>query len=328
MFHPDDRDIEDKLRAFKPELWRALYPRAYAAQGNYNSPKQAAVSMILNIMGQLMRPVTDMPTRYASLTCTRLAEFSVPTYFVSANLLHACLQTSLPDGFHYSDLRWPMPAMLFILPTGAVTSPTDGECRFIALARHSQGNRMEQVPGIPPFPNSFSYDCFSHYAFTSANATFAGYIPTHTNPMLADILSGEKHFSPGIVGVTPAGELAYATIEGSDGDFMGLTVSIGLRLMLLLNARPELLTPARELRKANPSPRKPTTALWSPNIIGGNFQVAAETANRPGRTPRLHWRRGHYRNQPHGPGFTQRKIVWIEPILVSAEAAPAEPQFE
>jgi len=288
---------------------------------SYASPKQAAVSMMINVLGQVMSPEADMPTRYASLTCTRLVEYSMPTYFVSPSLLHACLQTSLPEGLHYSDMRWPMPALLFILPVGAVSSPTDGHCRFIALARHSKGENVERLPGLPPFPNVFTYDCFSHYANTTGNAVFAGYIPTHTDPTLTDVLSGEKHFSPGIVGIKASGELAYATIEGSDGDFMGLTVSIGLRLLLLLNARPELLTPARELRKSNPSAKKPKSALWSPNIIGEHFKAASDEPSRSGRSPRLHWRRGHYRNQPHGLGLAHRKLLWIEPVLVAAEPA-------
>lgn len=29
-----------------------------------------------------------------------------------------------------------------------------------------------------------------------------------------------------------------------------------------------------------------------------------------------HWRRGHWRNQPHGPRLTSRKLVWIMPVLV------------
>lgn len=30
-----------------------------------------------------------------------------------------------------------------------------------------------------------------------------------------------------------------------------------------------------------------------------------------------HWRRGHWRHQAHGPGLIQRKLVWIEPVLVN-----------
>lgn len=34
---------------------------------------------------------------------------------------------------------------------------------------------------------------------------------------------------------------------------------------------------------------------------------------------RAHWRRGHWRNQAHGTGFTLRKLIWVMPVLVSAE---------
>lgn len=38
---------------------------------------------------------------------------------------------------------------------------------------------------------------------------------------------------------------------------------------------------------------------------------------------RTHWRRGHFRNQPHGPQRALRKLVWIMPILVNAEQLQA-----
>lgn len=31
---------------------------------------------------------------------------------------------------------------------------------------------------------------------------------------------------------------------------------------------------------------------------------------------RAHWRRGHWRNQPHGSQLTSRKVIWIMPVLV------------
>jgi hypothetical protein len=37
---------------------------------------------------------------------------------------------------------------------------------------------------------------------------------------------------------------------------------------------------------------------------------------------RSHWRRGHIRRQAHGPNHSLRKIVWIEPTLVSADSEP------
>jgi hypothetical protein len=37
------------------------------------------------------------------------------------------------------------------------------------------------------------------------------------------------------------------------------------------------------------------------------------------RSMRPHWRRGHYRPQAFGPGRTERRTVWIEPVLVRAD---------
>lgn len=42
-----------------------------------------------------------------------------------------------------------------------------------------------------------------------------------------------------------------------------------------------------------------------------------KTLNVPtGREINTHWRRGHWRNQPFGPGLSERKLVWIMPVLV------------
>ena len=31
-----------------------------------------------------------------------------------------------------------------------------------------------------------------------------------------------------------------------------------------------------------------------------------------------HWRRGHFRNQPHGEGLKERHIIWIQPTIINA----------
>jgi len=35
-----------------------------------------------------------------------------------------------------------------------------------------------------------------------------------------------------------------------------------------------------------------------------------------------HWRRGHWRNQPHGAGLKDRKLIWIKPCLVGSVDKP------
>jgi|GEM_PF-2175054 len=36
----------------------------------------------------------------------------------------------------------------------------------------------------------------------------------------------------------------------------------------------------------------------------------------------MHWRKGHWRNQAHGPGRNNRKLIWIEPVLVNVSDEP------
>lgn len=35
-----------------------------------------------------------------------------------------------------------------------------------------------------------------------------------------------------------------------------------------------------------------------------------------GREVTAHWRRGHWRRQPHGPALSERRLIWIRPVLV------------
>lgn len=46
---------------------------------------------------------------------------------------------------------------------------------------------------------------------------------------------------------------------------------------------------------------------------------------RAGSAVTAHWRRGHFRQQPYGPGATQRRLIWLEPTLVgSGEVKPKD----
>lgn len=39
----------------------------------------------------------------------------------------------------------------------------------------------------------------------------------------------------------------------------------------------------------------------------------------------VHWRRGHWRHQPHGPHNSLRKLLWVMPTLVNSAGAQEEP---
>ena len=53
---------------------------------------------------------------------------------------------------------------------------------------------------------------------------------------------------------------------------------------------------------------------------GAHFSRPGANDGSSSELTKAHWRRGHWRNQPHGPQFTLIKRVWIRPVLVKAEA--------
>jgi hypothetical protein len=53
---------------------------------------------------------------------------------------------------------------------------------------------------------------------------------------------------------------------------------------------------------------------------GAHFSRHGANDGSSSELTKAHWRRGHWRNQPHGPQLTLIKRVWIRPVLVKAEA--------
>lgn len=60
--------------------------------------------------------------------------------------------------------------------------------------------------------------------------------------------------------------------------------------------------------------------------VGQAFQAEVEAE---GAQRKAHWRRGHWRHQAHGPGFSQRKLIWVRPTRISgSEGGEASSLFK
>lgn len=96
-----------------------------------------------------------------------------------------------------------------------------------------------------------------------------------------------------------------------DLDRFILTVTINT--LFAMAARPEYVESGKRLG----THKKSGSEIWAPNIIGRKYAV--KRSENPGThaSPRMHWRRGHFRHQPFGPELKQSKVIWIEPMLVN-----------
>jgi hypothetical protein len=87
----------------------------------------------------------------------------------------------------------------------------------------------------------------------------------------------------------------------------------------VMEARPELVTHARLSKRVMKRGRQ--REFWHPNVIGEHYRVRYEgSTNGTHASPRIHWVRGFYRNQPFGLGRSDRRLVWIEPFMRGSAA--------
>lgn len=54
-------------------------------------------------------------------------------------------------------------------------------------------------------------------------------------------------------------------------------------------------------------------------LVGQSFRHSAEQAGE-GSAKAPHWRRGHWRNQAHGAGMAEHRLIWIQPTIINKEA--------
>jgi hypothetical protein len=62
-----------------------------------------------------------------------------------------------------------------------------------------------------------------------------------------------------------------------------------------------------------------SASLYNSILVGPESLPSTAAAGGTGNGVAAHWRRGHFRMQPHGAGSQQRKLVFIAPVLVHAE---------
>lgn len=97
-----------------------------------------------------------------------------------------------------------------------------------------------------------------------------------------------------------------------DHDFNNTLISLAFKLYWLVGSKPELIT--EENSGGFGDNRKPT--LW----LGKNYQIQKESDCKGFNASKAtHIRKGHFRRQPCGEGRKDRKLIWLEPMLINGD---------
>ncbi len=69
---------------------------------------------------------------------------------------------------------------------------------------------------------------------------------------------------------------------------------------------------------------KRTASLYNAITVGPESRPSQATSCGGGASVAPHWRRGHFRMQPHGPGWQERKLIFVAPVLIHADQMQGE----
>lgn len=324
-----------------PEIFGLVYPRAISGPNSHPSARLVAEELAIPAM--LAMPGHeegfDTVTQYGYATVVGLVAAGMPTYFASRPLLEALLETDPPEDTALAEMPWPHDAALFVLPWDFLVSP-DGDCPYLAVARQPGGARVSL-----PLPGAWTCDMgragfslMTSPVRAEAGSMYGSRLSFEDTPTFAGAMDprlASMYFPHGMDG----GPDGPAPLAEGDGAFNRRLPDLALRLLLYMLARPAEIDRGRVIEPARTKGAKSFREVWSPNFLGRDYRPPADgedegrgagiggagPAARDGarHSPRMHWRRRHFRAQRHGPGNSLTKYLWIERTLVGGAPGPA-----
>ena len=215
-----EQTCPDRLRTFAPRLIES--PRGYWPTKTFAVAAQAAQEQM-----QQHPPPCSAPAM--ALVSTTARHYGVPTYYIAPELAEAALRTDLAPELQLADLHWPFPALLLMLPRGCVRHPLEGDVPFIGLCRMPD----PAIPATIGYKPSITCVTMMHEA--------------NQCPMY--------HTTQNVNGLTYAGshgifsDGSFVSATDTDQQFSRKLWKLGLVLVSIMTARPELIEPGHLLKR-------------------------------------------------------------------------------
>lgn len=322
------RQIIRKVEEMGLPVLKTVYPRKLRVPPGYFSPV-FLVPTALSAAQFMMTRKADENSTVATVFATiqRLVEFKVPTYFADETLCHSLAATEPPESLKFSDIRWPFPAMLMMLPERFSLSYAGRKIIWMAGMRLEGDVDIDcKYEFVRPFRIEKKEPSISICAeVIEPNGRAAAF---HVNmPESADVggmmetpvqYIGLPQDDPSLSDLPPAMPFDPKT----DGEVVRRIASMFIHLLLLSTARPEMVEEPTVIKKIDGRKKGEKIELWEPRFIGRGYRPPVKAANGNGGThasPDPHWRSGHWRHQACGPGRTERKLTWIELVWVGGK---------
>lgn len=326
--------IIQTMKVHFPDVWKMSYPRRIIPPNGYTNPYYYAGSTVCGLlMGSKMIRKGDTGGHSTHiLLASKLVERQVPTYFIMPEYLEAVMATDPPGDMTLENIHWPMPAMLFCLPDGFTMKYCGLNSPFISVAHVMMGDHPMTEEGRKVFKaiNLNMAICLENEKFLMHYPVFIDDKPPvdYTGTYAVKRPISEMYDTTLEVVTASKDEEVEEKVRKQEAQWNRAMNRLGIKLLLAVTARPQLIEVGAQAR---PERIKRgfvvKEALWHPNVIGRGYRIKRDPDYQPIGThasPVMHWRKGHWRTQKYGPGWSKLKVIWIEPMLVNAPKTEGE----
>lgn len=334
------RSALEKLESTLPEMFNACYPRRFEIPSGFSSPKRfAEVALCAAWDASNWRKDSDyfrlnekewkentIRNHDIIKTVSALTEKMVPTYFVSAAIMHALINTDLPKDFSLAEMPWPLDAMLFALPDRMLCA--SAPVTHLAIVRLTEREYPSYWIKWGKYTSFIEHEAVSHQGSDSA-ALLAlcsnGSVVLWKCPLDSVSIYEAANTSVTKLDISDLGVAAQA-VEGDELTFASRNLpQAAFQIILAMLACPEMIEAGVLVRHQSNKKGRIKKALWSPNFFGKAYLKYDVVVGDPGEAScrRPHWRRGHFRHQRYGPGNKAIRVLWIQPMLIGKDRLAA-----
>jgi len=307
--------ITDGLKAMtemmerdSPLAFKAVYPRNIVPPGGYANPKHYSTLMLGHLLTVLNENMRQLSHATGYMTSLLLVGHKVPTYFVSYEFCQAVANTDLPSDFQFSELKWPLPAQLFVLPDQFVKLYYGVYAPFLAICRADKGNYPSDLGKMPPSEIEFTQvDLDIPKIVFDYPVYYPNRLPTDFNgnyPLNAGVeifkdapWCDSTAYEHAISGINYAFNEEELTPE-QEKVFIDKALQFAIKLLLCVAARPAAVERGSMTRPAKIKHGHERKELWSPNVIGRAYRIPREQRNAQtvaaSERRAFKFRRGHY----------------------------------
>ena len=131
-----------------PLCVRACRPRIIDVPNGWADPKWFSINMASALSHSHM--ISDTAMANNLINTVNLVRYGVPTYFVMPDLAEAAWLSTPPLDLPLHSIKWPMPAMLFILPDSFLEKHVHHYIPYLAITKAPRGVYPDDIINFLP----------------------------------------------------------------------------------------------------------------------------------------------------------------------------------